>query len=141
MTTSSLLLGLNAVCREQLQYVSEIGKPLFSSLLAHSLSLYAKCPAQPRATPVVAPGKAWWRLVIPVAIKRDIPRQVAEDLDVIGRVGIDSDATRLGKGWQDSSGCAQIRLAELEESDIRRDQGGANVCRAHGDEGRFIVCL
>ena len=35
----------------------------------------AKCPAQPRAGAVVAGGQVGRRLVVPIAIKRDIPRQ------------------------------------------------------------------
>jgi hypothetical protein len=47
-------------------------------------SLKAKCPAKPGTGAVVAAGEAGWRPVVPVAVERDIPLQIAE----IGRAHV-----------------------------------------------------
>jgi hypothetical protein len=59
-----------------------------------SLSISER-PAEPRASSVVAAGKCRGRLIVPIAIKGEVPRQIAEELDVVGRIGIYTDATRL----------------------------------------------
>jgi hypothetical protein len=57
-----------------------------------SLLPIAKRPAEPRTGTVVAAGEIGRRLVVPVAIERDIPGEVAEELDVIGRIHIEVNA-------------------------------------------------
>ena len=61
-------------------------------------SLKAKCPGKPRAGAVVAAGEAGRRPVVPVAVERYIPLQIAEELHVLGRVGIEMNPAGLGDG-------------------------------------------
>jgi hypothetical protein len=68
---------------------------------SESLLFIAKGPAKARAAAIVATGKTMRRLVVPVAVKRQIPRQVAEELEVIGGIGIETDAARIRDGGKD----------------------------------------
>ena len=56
---------------------------------------------RPELDAIVATGKTMRRLVVPVAVKRQIPRQVAEELEVIGGIGIETNAARIRDGGKD----------------------------------------
>src|SRR5208283_3008743 len=99
----------------------------------------AKRPAQPRAGAVVASREVRRRPVVPVAIERDIPCQVAEDLHIIRSIHIEMDATGLGDGRQQNSGDVQGSFVEPEEFRLPGDQAGFDALRALRDRGMLIV--
>ena len=78
-------------------------------------SLVAKCPAESRAGAVVASGKALRRPVVPVAIKRDMPREVASDFDVIAYVHVELHTAGLRDDRKKNSVHGRIGLVEPKE--------------------------
>jgi hypothetical protein len=57
----------------------------------------AKCISNSGTGSIVAAGEAWRRLVVPVAVEREIPGELAPKLYVVGHVEIGVDATGLGE--------------------------------------------
>ena len=80
-----------------------------------------------------------WRLVVPVAVERDIPREVAENLYVIGRVHIEVHAPGYRYRRENTSGDVQVGLVETEKFRVRGDHGSGNVLRALCDRGLVVV--
>src|ERR1035437_461754 len=99
----------------------------------------AKRPAEPRTGAVVAAGEMGGRLVVPVAVERDIPREVAENLYVIGRVHIEVHAPGYRYRRENTSGDVQVGLVETEKFRVRGDHGSGNVLRALCDRGLVVV--
>src|SRR5208283_3677029 len=99
---------------------------------------HAERPAQARAATVVAARKVGWWLVVPVAIERDIPGQVAGDLDVVGSIGIELDAAGFGKNREKRRGDIEIGFVEPEKLNPPSDQGSPKILRACGIDGLLI---
>lgn len=102
-------------------------------------SLNAKCPAQPRAGTIVAAGEVGWRPAVPVAIERYIPRQIAEDLHIIGRVRIEMNAAGFGDGRKQGGGYTPVGFVKPEKLHIRGNHGSCEVLRALRNDGRLII--
>ena len=79
------------------------------------ISLDAEGPAQPRTGPIVTANKARWRLIIPIAIERDIPRQIAGNLDVVCRIHVELYAAWLIECGKECSGEVKVRFVKLEQ--------------------------
>ena len=79
------------------------------------ISLDAERPAQPRTGAVITANKTRWRLIVPVTIERDVPRQVAGNLDVVRRIHIEFYAARLIECGKECSGKVEVRFVELEQ--------------------------
>src|SRR5215813_5250818 len=62
-----------------------------------SASFHAEGPTQPRTGPVITSLKMGRRLILPIAVKRNIPRQVAGDLDVVARIHAVFNPSRLAE--------------------------------------------
>jgi hypothetical protein len=71
-------------------------------------------PAELRTDSIVTSGKNRRRLVSPVAIKRDTPFQIADDLDVIQIVRIDANSTQVKQRGQYCGSRIEVSFAELE---------------------------
>src|SRR5208337_4131967 len=93
-----------------------------------------KRPAKPRTGAVVASRKVGRRPVVPVAIERDVPLQVAEQLHVVSSVQIEMDTARL-----ENPGDIQVGLVEPEKFRLPADQTGCDTLRALRDDGMLIV--
>src|SRR5208283_321472 len=99
---------------------------------------YAERPAQARASTVVAARKMGRWLVVPVAVERDIPGQVAGDLDVVGSIGIELDAAGFGKGWEKRRGDIEIGFVEPEKLNPPSDQGSSEILPPCGIDDLLI---
>jgi len=64
-----------------------------------------------------------WRLILPIAVKRYIPRQVAGDLDVIARIHAVFNASWLAEYGHEQAGEAQTGFVEPKQSHFACDQG------------------
>src|SRR5271157_4507232 len=98
-----------------------------------------KRPAKSRTGAVVASRKVGRRPVVPVAIERDVPLQVAEQLHVVSSVQIEMDTARLGNGRQENSGDIQVGLVEPEKFRLPSDQTSCDALLALRDDGMLIV--
>ena len=104
-------------------------------------SLQTVGPTEPRTDAIVTSGEALWRLRIPVAIKRDIPFQIADDFDVIGSVRIDSNSAWVGQHRQYGGSCIEVGLAELEEPGIKIDQSCRGALMLYWYISVLIACI
>lgn len=91
------------------------------------LSLQAECPTQSGARAVVAAGEAGRGPIIPVAVERQIPLQITNDLDVVRRPGVEPDAAGIGERRQQRCSYVEIGFAELEELSLAVNDGRCNV--------------
>ena len=67
---------------------------------------------------------------IPTSVKRNIPREIAGDSEVIGRVRIEMDASRA-RDRRKNGGCdIKIRLFELEGFNFGGSEADPSVLRA-----------
>jgi hypothetical protein len=89
--------------------------------------LVSERPSEPRAGPIVAAYEARRGLVVPVSVEREIQSEVAEQLYVIGHVGIDENTPRLGKCRECIGRGCQVGFAEFEELYLRADQDPADA--------------
>lgn len=72
---------------------------------------------------VVAARKALGGLIVPVAIERKIPGELAPKFDVVGGVEVRMQPTRVGKGWEYGRGDVEICFIKAEELQLPDDQG------------------
>jgi len=66
--------------------------------------LIAKGPAKAGASSIVASGESRWRTVVPVAIKRHVPREIAEEFEIVGSIRLKSEPTHFGEHGESQSG-------------------------------------
>src|ERR1700739_1805664 len=104
----------------------------------HSL-FKAKGPAESRTGSIIAAGETGRRPIVPVTVERDIPRQVADELNVIGRIRIETEAARLRECRKKCCGYIQIGFIKLEEIDLRPNHRSCKILFAYWDEGRVVV--
>jgi hypothetical protein len=76
--------------------------------------------------------------IVPITIEREIPREAARELDVVGRVRGKIHSARLRKGREQNRIKVETRLIELEEFHICGDQGGGNVLCGDGKNGWVV---
>jgi len=98
--------------------------------LRRSASFHAEGPAQPRTGPVITSLKMGWRLILPITVKRNIPRQVAGDLDVVARVHGELNTSRLAEYRHKQPGEAQTGFVEPKQSHFACDQTRCEILRA-----------
>ncbi len=84
-------------------------------ILSERASPHPKCPTQAGTGAVIAPRKSWWRPIVPIAVKRDIPRQIAGDLDVVRSIGVELHSTRIVENREKYSGQVEVGLVEPEQ--------------------------
>jgi len=77
--------------------------------------LITERPAEAWAHSRIAARKGCRRLAVPVAVEREIPREVAPKLDVIRHVEIGIDARGLVQRRENRGLHGQIGLVEFEE--------------------------
>jgi hypothetical protein len=75
----------------------------------------AKSVANAAAGAIVAARESWRGLIVPVAVERQIPGELAPKLDVVGDVEIGVDAAGFGEGGEDYSGQIEVGFVEAEE--------------------------
>ena len=81
-----------------------------------------KVQLSPELVPWSLPTKARWRLIIPVAIEREIPRQIAGYLDVVCRIHVELYAAWLIECGKECSGEIKVRFVELEQPYVAGNQ-------------------
>jgi hypothetical protein len=64
---------------------------LYSDLSTYTFLSIAEGPTKSRAGAVVALGECCGRLTIPASVERKVPREIADDFEVIDRIGIEMD--------------------------------------------------
>ena len=74
-----------------------------------------KGPAQTRARAVIAARKVCRWPCIAIAIEGDIPRQIAEKLDVVGSIGIEMNTPWLRQRRQDAGINIEAGFVEAKE--------------------------
>lgn len=108
-------------------------------ILLDSTLLLAERPAKARSGAIVTSGKMGWRFVVPVAVKGECPRQVTEQLDKIGRIRIEADATGVGQGRKNIRSDVQVGFAELKQTQIRGNQCSGHVLCWPRNAGLMII--
>ena len=78
----------------------------------------AKSVGDPGTCAVVAAGKAGWGLIVPVAVERDIPSELAPKLDVVSDINIGVDTPGIGKGRQNSRDDVEVGPVETEQTHL-----------------------
>jgi len=79
----------------------------------------AKTYAEAGTGSIVTTGKAWRRLIVPVAIDVEIPFELPPELDVVRSVQIELHTSRLRKSRQRFGVDGQGGLAETEQVQFR----------------------
>ena len=82
-----------------------------------------------------------WRLVVPIAIERDVPSQATEELYIIGNVRIKKDTPGLRQRWQYCASNVQVGLVELEELQLSGHYCGCDVWTGLRMCGFRIYCV
>src|SRR5215472_16760987 len=95
-----------------------------------SASFHAEGPTQSRTRPVITCLKMRRWLIPPVAVKRNIPRQVASDLDVVARIHAVFNASRLAEYGHKQAGEVQSSFVEPKQSHFAYDQARSEILRA-----------
>src|SRR5215469_758971 len=103
------------------------------------LLLQTEGPANPGTGSVITTGKAGRGPVIPVAVEGDVPFQIADELDVVGRVSVETKSARIRERRQKSRGRLKIGFAEFEELGFRIQQRRGNVLLGRREVGLSIV--
>lgn len=67
------------------------------------------------------------RPIVPVAVKRDVPREVTPELEVVPHIGHEPDPTRIGERWQQSAGDIKVRFVETKEAHLCGYQSCCNL--------------
>jgi len=84
--------------------------------LAHSLKKgAAKTYAKAGTSSVIAMRKTQWRPIVPVAVEREIPVELAPELNVVGRIEIELNSSRIGNGWKQIAADRQTGPIEAEQ--------------------------
>ena len=91
-------------------------------LLLRKVLAVAKCVGNAGTGAVVATREAWRRLIVAVAVEREIPSDLAPKFDVVGDVDIGMHAARVGDGWQYIRSDVEIGFVEVEELHLPDDQ-------------------
>ena len=100
-----------------------------------------KTDAQPGGCSIVAADKPRWRTTVPVVIKREIPVELAPELNVVGRVQTELNTTGLRNGRQQIGTDGQGRLVEAEQLELGSDQASCNLLSLSRKNGLLIVDL
>jgi hypothetical protein len=66
--------------------------------------LIPKCPSKPRTGTIVASRESRWGTVVPVAIKRYVPREIAEQFQIVGSIRLKSEPTQFGEHGEGEGG-------------------------------------
>ena len=103
-----------------------------------SASFHAEGPTQPRTGPVITSLKMGWRLILPIAVKRNIPRQVAGNLDVVARIHAVFKPSRLAEYGHKQTGEVQTGFVKPKQSHFAYDQARGEILRACADY-RLVV--
>src|SRR5215831_5718276 len=102
-----------------------------------SASFHAEGPTQPRTGPIITCLKMG-RLILPIAVKRNIPRQVAGDLDLVARIHAVFNASRLAEYGHKQTGEVQTGFVKPKQSHFAYDQARGEILRACADY-RLVV--
>src|SRR5215472_15596330 len=78
-------------------------------------SFHPEGPTQPRTGSVITSLKMGWRLILPIAVKRNIPRQVAGDLDVVARIHAVFNPSRLAEYGHKQTGEVQTGFVKPKQ--------------------------
>ena len=100
-----------------------------------------KTHAQPGSCSVVAANEPRWRTTVPAVVKREIPIELAPELNIVGRVQTELNAAGLRNGRQQIGTDGQGRLVEVEQLELGSDQASCYLLRWSGKNGLLIVDL
>src|SRR5215471_1113172 len=109
------------------------------SLFYFRLSVVAEGPAYAGAGAVVAPDEPWWRAIVPVAVERNIPGEIAPQFYVVRGVQAVVHTAGFGKGRKEIGTDRESGLVEPEKSRLSADQCGGHVLRGGRHHGLQIV--
>ena len=92
----------------------------FPKGIDHSLKKrVAKAYAEARGSSVIAMRKTRWRAIVPVAVEREIPVELAPEFDVVRRVEIELNSSRIRNGRKQIAADGQSRPIEVEQFYLR----------------------
>src|SRR5262249_50814575 len=94
-------------------------------------------PTEPRARSIIASRKSWRWSVVPVAIKRRVPLQIADDLYVIRRICAEAYPARVREGGEERGRHIEMRFAELEQLSFRIETPVGKFLMVNGKPSLF----
>src|SRR6266481_10077461 len=102
--------------------------PIFDFLLS-IVSVVAEGPAYAGAGAVVAANEAGGRAIVPVAVQRNVPGEIAPQFYVVRGVQAVVHAAGFGEGGKEIGADRERGLVEPEKSRLSADQCGGHVLR------------